>query len=122
MCNRTFAASFIAVLLIAWMFTPVEATARGGFARIGAPFALKVGVHRFHGALRHRGLHRHGLLRYGVLASSGGIAVVDNPAGYVRPGDGFDRPAQRVCFAQVHTVPSETGGLRDVTVRRCFKE
>jgi hypothetical protein len=126
MCNRTFAASSIALVLIAWTFAPVEATARGGFVRVGAfaPGAFKFGVHRFHGAFRQR----YGLLRYGAFATVagyGGSAGNDSPVITINnqiPRDGFDRPVQRVCRSETHTVPSESGGMRDVTVTRCFKE
>jgi hypothetical protein len=125
MCNRTFAACFIAFVLIAWMFKPVEADARAGL-RIGAPFAFKGGTHGFRGAWRFRDVQRYGLLRYGVIAS-GGVAAADAPVTLVQvnnqvPRDGFDRPLQRVCRSETHTVPSESGGTRDITVTRCFKE
>jgi hypothetical protein len=129
MCNRTFAACFIAFVLIVWMFEPVEADARAGF-RIGAPFAFKGGVHGFRGAWRFRNAYRYGLLRYGAgygVIASGGVAAADTPVTYVQvnnqvPRDGFDRPPQRVCRSETHTVPSESGGTRDITVTRCFKE
>jgi hypothetical protein len=126
MGNRTFAAGFVALILIAWMFTPGEAAARGGFVRAGAfaPGAFKVGALRFRGAFRQR----YGLLRYGAyatVAGYGGYSGTDSPVIQINnqiPRDGFDRPVQRVCRAETFTVPSESGGTRDVTVTRCFKE
>ena len=126
MGNRTFAASCIALILTAWMFTPGEATARGGFVRVGAfaPGAFKFGVPRFRGAFRQR----YGLLRYGAFATVAGYGGYSGPDGTVIqinnqiPRDGFDRPVQRVCRSETFTVPSESGGTRDVTVTRCFKE
>jgi hypothetical protein len=124
---RTFAASFLAFVLIAWVSKPVEADARG--LRIGAPAAFKGGIPGFRGGWRFRG-YRYGLLRYGTgfgaIATTGGIAGTDNPV-FVQvnnqiPRDGFDRPVTRVCRSETYTVPSESGGTRDVTVTRCFKE
>jgi hypothetical protein len=120
MAKRTFAAGFIALLLAGWMFTPVEASARGGFFRIGAPF--KFGAYRFYARQFYP---RDRLLNYGVpLVVSGGygwpaVSVNDQPP-VMR--DGFDRPVQRVCRPETVTVPSESGGMRDITVTRCFKE
>jgi hypothetical protein len=132
MGNRTFAAGFVALVLAAWMFTPGEAVARGGFARAGAfapgafkAGAFKAGALRFHGAFRQQ---RYGLLRYGAFATVAGYGGYSGPDGTVIqinnqiPRDGFDRPVQRVCRAETFTVPSESGGTRDVTVTRCFKE
>jgi len=101
------------------------------FFRGGGAFAFKGGVPGFGGGWRFRG-YRYGLLRYGAGAgygviASGGGAAADAPVTYVQvnnqiPRDGFDRTVQRVCRAETYTVPSESGGTRDVMVTRCFKE
>jgi hypothetical protein len=118
MCNRTFAASSIALLLIAWMFTPVEAGARGAGAFRGGAF--KLGAHRF--GFRHR----RSAFGY-ALAYGGGGYGYDSPAVVINnqipaTRDANERPYQRVCRAEAHNVPSESGGVREVTVTRCFKE
>jgi hypothetical protein len=128
---RTFVTCCFAFVLIAWMFKPVEADARGGGFRGGGALAFKGGVPGFRGGWRFRG-YRYGLLRYGAGAgygviASGGGAAADTPVTYVQvnnqiPRDGFERTVQRVCRAETYTVPSESGGTRDVTVTRCFKE
>jgi len=126
MRKRTFAAGFIAVLLSAWVFTPVETTARGGggFARAGAAGAFKHGVGRFHGAFRHRfGQQRYGLLRYGAYATVAGYSgSAEGTVGYPLPREGFAPPIQRVCRTDIHVVRSESGGTREIGVTRCFKE
>jgi hypothetical protein len=126
---RTFAVCCLAFALTAWMFKPVEADARGGGFRMGGALAFKGGVPGFRGGWRFRG-YRYGLLRYGAgygVIASGGGAPADTPVNYVQvtnqiPRDGFDRPVQRVCRSETYTVPSKSGGTRDVSVTRCFKE
>jgi hypothetical protein len=128
MRKRTFAAGFIAVLLSAWVFTPVETTARGGggFARMSgvAPGAFKFGAGRF-GAFRfHRGFQqRYGLLRYGAYATVAGYSgSAEGTVGYPLPREGFAPPTQRVCRTDIHVVRSESSGMREIGVTRCFKE
>jgi len=125
MGNRTFAATFIAVLFIACTVTPDEAAARGGFARIGGPIAFKPGVGRVHGAFRfHRGFQqRYGLLRYGAYATVAGYSGSADPVvAYPLSREGFAPPIQRVCRTDIHVVRAESGGTREIGVTRCFKE
>jgi hypothetical protein len=118
----TFAASVAALAFAAVLMAPAEAGARGGFAKFGGAGAFKGG------ALHHGLRFRHGWRRlgYGVIVSGPGAVIADNPPLYLNVNNQLpreaQRPLQRVCHVRVHTVPSEAGGLRDVTVTRCFFE
>jgi hypothetical protein len=61
-----------------------------------------------------------------VPTSGGGWPVPDNSVLWIGnsnpPPQLPEPPFQRVCVAQIHTVPSEAGGVRDIRVSRCFKE
>ncbi len=128
MISRAVAAGFVALLSMGTMLAPDEGSARGGFRAGGLPFAFKTVApfaghhfHRFH-HFRHRGA-----LRQSVVG--GGIGYADPPVIDVGvknlipvAHNGLDRPLVRVCRAEIVNVPSETGGRRDVTVTRCFRE